>query len=94
MASWRARLDRAHEAAARAVGVNADRWELVAHDQIVPNTIDGDHAGFLAWARADPEWALVVAECATKVCAKPAEAAAYILVEGLRERLEDDGLID
>jgi hypothetical protein len=45
---------------------------------------------FVAWARAHRRWCFVVAEAAEAVCAKPPEAATFILHAIVDEIIEDD----
>jgi hypothetical protein len=49
----------------------------------------GHAADFLEWARAHRRWSFVVAEAADEVCAKPPEAAAWVLHEIVEEVLEE-----
>jgi hypothetical protein len=86
---WTARLKRALDLA-RDLSGDAS-WTRRVHAEIVPPTLGNEGADFLEWARSDPFWALVLAECAGRVCAKPAEAAAFVLVDGLRQILVDEG---
>ncbi|MEM1029597.1 MAG: hypothetical protein AAGN82_04565 [Myxococcota bacterium] len=91
--AWAARV-RDGLTAARALASEAElkAWAARANVEIVPRVVLADEApSFLNWARTDPWWALVIAECATLVCAKPPEAAAFILVEGWRQQLVDEG---
>jgi len=61
-----------------------DGWTRV-HEAI------GDDAGaFVEWARDHRRWSFVVAEAAEAVCAKPAEAAAFVLHGIVEELLEDE----
>ena len=46
-------------------------------------------AEFLAWARDHKRWSFIVAESNEVVCAKPPEAAAWVLHEIIEELLED-----
>ena len=52
-----------------------------------PAALAGRAAEFLDWARAHPRWSFVVAEAADEVCAKPPEAAAWVLHEIVEELL-------
>jgi hypothetical protein len=45
---------------------------------------------FLEWARAHRRWSFIVAEAASEVCAKPPEAAAWVLHQIVDELLEDE----
>jgi len=89
-APWPARIDsalarlRSHAGDGRASHLEAEAIGVV----------DDDPETFLAWARSEPFWALVVAEGATMVCAKPREAAVFVALEGLRQHLVDEGLLD
>jgi hypothetical protein len=61
-----------------------DGWSRV-HDETA-----GEPAAFVEWARDHRRWRFVVAEAADAVCAKPPEAAAYVLHEIVEELLEED----
>lgn len=52
--------------------------------------VAGEATAFLAWARDHRRWRFVVAEAADEVCAKPPEAAAYVLHAIVDELLDDD----
>jgi hypothetical protein len=52
--------------------------------------VAGRAAAFLEWARDHRRWRGVVAEAADEVCAKPPEAAAFVLHGIIAELLEDD----
>lgn len=56
----------------------------------LPPLVAGREAAFLAWAQGHPAWSLTLAECASEVCAKPREAAIYLLRAIAREVIEDD----
>jgi hypothetical protein len=43
---------------------------------------------FLEWARRHRRWSFIVAEAADEVCAKPPEAAAWVLHQIVEELLE------
>lgn len=92
--SWPERIERAYALAAKRATEASTPGPSWADATLAAETLDEDASAFLAWARHDPWWTLVVAECATQVCAKPAEAAVFVLVEGLRQRLVDDGILD
>lgn len=87
---WPARID---AALTRLRAESDDRREAELEDE-APRLVDHAPDGFLAWAHGDPFWALVVAESATMVCAKPREAAVFVAREGLRQQLVDEGLLD
>lgn len=86
-------LDALYLEVAAAAREDEATWEQRAHAVVAPFASRWGDA-FLAWAKEDDRWRLTVAEAATRVCAKPREAAAFIVVEGLRERLVDEGVID
>jgi hypothetical protein len=44
---------------------------------------------FLDWAQAHRRWSFIAAEASAEVCAKPPEAAAWILHEIIEELLEE-----
>lgn len=44
---------------------------------------------FLAWAREHRRWSFIVAEAAEEVCAKPPEAAAWVLHQIVEELLDE-----
>ena len=48
-----------------------------------------DPPAFLEWARDHQRWSFVVAEAAAEVCAKPPEAAAWVLHQIIEELLEE-----
>ena len=58
-------------------------WETAAA------AIEGRADEFLEWARQDRRWSFVVAEASAEVCAKPPEAAAWVLHQIVEELLED-----
>jgi hypothetical protein len=58
-------------------------WETVA---IV---VEGRADELLQWARNDKRWSFVVAEASTEICAKPPEAAAWVLHQIVEELLEE-----
>jgi hypothetical protein len=51
--------------------------------------VEGCAAEFLDWARAHRRWSFIVAEASTEVCAKPPEAAAWVLHQIVEERLSE-----
>ena len=44
-------------------------------------------AEFLEWVREHRRWSFILAEAAAEVCAKPPEAAAWVLHEAIEELL-------
>jgi len=70
---------------ARRAPAGADLAALAA--ERLPPRFDG-HA-FLGWARDHDRWRFAVAEAAGKVCAKPREAALFVLASILEELLEE-----
>jgi hypothetical protein len=72
----RARADRAAWA--------RDGWALAAA------AVGGQAAPFVDWARDHRRWRYGVAEAADAVCAKPREAAAWIMHAIVEELLEED----
>ena len=60
--------------------------------EIVSSTLgDADAcAEFLEWATHHPRWSFNVAEASQQVCAKPLEAAIFVLCDIVDELLEDD----
>ena len=44
---------------------------------------------FLDWAREHRRWSFIVAEAADEVCAKPPEAAAWVLHQIVEELLDE-----
>jgi hypothetical protein len=74
-----------------AAAARADRaaWERDGW-QRVHDAVAGEEPAFVAWAREHRRWTFVVAEAAEAVCAKPPEAAAYVLHEIVEELLEED----
>jgi hypothetical protein len=65
-------------------GWSRDGWRLAAE------AVVGQAALFVAWARQHRRWSFVVAEAAEAVCAKPAEAAAFVAHAIVDELLEDE----
>lgn len=85
MATFEALVERlAAEARADRAAWARDGWARAAH------AVAGDAAPFVDWARDHRRWRFVVAEAAAAVCAKPPEAAAFILHGIVDELLEDD----
>ena len=72
----RARADRAAWA--------ADGWARAAEG------VAGQEAPFVEWARDHRRWRFVVAEAAEAVCAKPREAASWILHAIVEDLLDED----
>lgn len=74
-----------------AIRARADRaaWERDGWARAA-EAIAGHEAPFVEWARDHRRWRYVVAEAAEAVCAKPREAAAWILHAVVDEMLEDD----
>jgi len=74
-----------------AAAARADRtaWERDGWTR-VHDAVAGDETAFVDWARDHRRWRFVVAEAAEAVCAKPPEAAAYVLHEIVEELLEED----
>jgi hypothetical protein len=94
MIDWPARLERLAEACARDHAAGLD-WRRRAVEVHVREALDGnDPTALLAWARDHRRWTLTLAEAAEEVCAKPREAAAYLLVKMAEELLEERGLLD
>ncbi len=91
---WESKVERAQRRAREMAVDDPSTWETKARNELIGETLADEHDAFLQWVRHETTWALVVAECAGKVCAKPREAAAFILMEGLRDRLADEGLIE
>lgn len=85
MAAFEALVERL-AAAARAdpAAWARDGWQRAAH------AVAADAAAFVDWACDHRRWRCVVAEAADAVCAKPPEAAAFILHAIVDELLEDD----
>jgi hypothetical protein len=68
-------------------------WRQCALDLHVRTALAGaSPAAFLDWARGHRRWSFAVAEAAGEVCAKPPEAAAYVLLKIAEEALEERGL--
>ena len=85
MATFEALVERlAAEARADPAAWSRDGWGRAAAE------VAGRAAPFLEWARDHRRWRFVVAEAADAVCAKPPEAAAFILHGIVAELLEDD----
>ncbi len=59
-----------------------DGWSRIAA------VLAGRANEFLDWAGAHPRWSFVVAEASSEVCAKPPEAAAWVLHEIVDELLD------
>ena len=74
----------AAEARADRAAWTRDGWARV-HEAIAD-----DAAAFVEWARDHRRWRFVVAEAAEAVCAKPAEAASFVLHGIVEELLEED----
>ena len=72
----RARADRAAWA--------ADGWARAAEG------VAGQETPFVEWARDHRRWRFVVAEAAEAVCAKPREAASWILHAIVEDLLDED----
>lgn len=70
---------------ARVAGAGADLAALAAAG--LPPQADG--RAFLDWATDHDRYRFAVAEAAGKVCAKPREAAIFVLAAILEERLEE-----
>ena len=73
----------AHARADRAAWA-ADGWARVAE------AVAGQEAPFVEWARDHRRWRYVVAEAAEAVCAKPREAASWILHAVVEDLLDED----
>jgi hypothetical protein len=58
-------------------------WETAA------TALEGRADEFLQWARNDKRWSFVVAEASVELCAKPPEAAAWVLHQIVEELLEE-----
>jgi hypothetical protein len=63
---------------------SADGWSRAG------TALAGRAAEFLGWARAHRRWSFIAAEASAEVCAKPPEAAAWILHEIIEELLEEE----
>jgi hypothetical protein len=85
-AAFEALVERtAAEARADRAAWARDGWARVA------GAVGGDAAAaFVDWAREHRRWRFVVAEAAEAVCAKPPEAAAFVLHGIVDELLEED----
>lgn len=66
-------------------------WRRLAEVEILGPALDGAGTppAFLAWARDHRRFGYVVAECAAEVCAKPREAAIYVLGAIVAELAEE-----
>jgi hypothetical protein len=62
-------------------------WETAA------TAVEGRAAEFLEWARNHKRWSFIVAEASAEVCAKPPEAAAWVLHQIEDELLEEPASI-
>ena len=65
----------------------ADRWHTRAHE-IVRRKLHSPFE-FLEWAKRDRHWSFTLAEVMGKMCAKPSELAARLLVAILEELREE-----
>ena len=74
----------AAEARADRAAWERDGWARV-HEAVA-----ADAAAFVEWARDHRRWRFVVAEAAEAVCAKPPEAAAFVLHGIVGELLDED----
>jgi|GEM_PF-1564385 len=63
------------------------RWRA-ALAELLPGP--NDCAAFVEWATHHPRWLHNVADVADRVCAKPLEAAVFILSDIVDERLDDE----
>jgi hypothetical protein len=72
-------------AAARA---DADAWSREGWSRAAAAVADRA-TDFLEWARQHRRWSFIVAEAAAEVCAKPPEAAAWVLHQIVEELLEE-----
>jgi hypothetical protein len=65
----------------------ADRWHTRAHEMVRRKL----HSPFefLEWAKRDRHWSYTLAEVMGRVCAKPSELAARLLVAILEELREE-----
>ena len=61
-----------------------DGWARVA------DAVAGEEGAFVDWARDHRRWRFVVAEAAEAVCAKPREAASWILHAIIDDLLDED----
>jgi hypothetical protein len=87
------RIDALVEVCARDAARGLD-WRRRALEEHVRTVLDAiAPATLLEWARDDKRWTLTLAEAADEVCAKPREAAAYLLMKIVEELLEERGLI-
>ncbi len=85
MATFEALVERmVAEARADRAAWARDGWARAAA------AIAGDARAFVDWARDHRRWRFVVAEAADAVCAKPPEAAAFVLHGIVDELLEQD----
>jgi hypothetical protein len=61
----------------------SDGWAAAA------SAVESGFGEFLEWARNHRRWSFVVAEASAEVCAKPPEAAAWVLHQIIEELLSD-----
>jgi hypothetical protein len=65
----------------------ADRWHIRAQEVVRRKVFSPSE--FLEWAKRDRHWSFTLAEVMGKVCAKPSELAARLLVAILEELREE-----
>jgi len=63
-----------------------DAWDREGWAR-VSAAIAGRSREFLEWIREHRRWSFILAEAAAEVCAKPPEAAAWVLHEVVEEQL-------
>jgi hypothetical protein len=69
------------------VAAIADRWHIRAQEVVRRKVFSASE--FLEWAKRDRHWSFTLAEVMGKVCAKPSELAARLLVAILEELREE-----
>lgn len=89
--SYEAMIDALYEELAPLARREPGTWRQMAQAHIIPRALVGAPEAFIAWAEEHPLWRFTVAECATEVCAKPREAAIYIISAMIEELIEDGG---
>jgi hypothetical protein len=81
------RVDTTLDAPAQLEPATDDRWHTRAHE-MVRRKLQSPFE-FLEWAKRDRHWSFTLAEVMGKVCTKPSELAARLLVAILEELREE-----
>ena len=72
-----------------AARANRDGWQRDGWARVA-DAVAGEEGAFVDWARDHRRWRFVVAEAAEAVCAKPREAASWILHAIIDDLLDED----